>query len=363
VWRSRWPYNFGEFFIRWLLAAPTLLEGGWHVFVPLPSSPDAAPQYYADLFAPVAHSFRAGSAPQGQQRKAIRFQQATLCCIDKGGGDPGEALNASAARELLSRTVEHHTGRAAARAAGSGLIKCRFIRRIPAAWADDVEGRRISNLDALVTACSSTPAFECAAINFEEMRINDTLAAMLSTDVLIGVHGAGISNAAFLRPGAIVIEMFPRTFVEAASWGRMQHSYVARLGVNHVPLLVNETHPHCISRQMDGPGLVEHWRDCDVVVDWETILAYVQMASKAGGLAARMAMLKRSVAAMQMGTRLLDTHKSKHVQLIQSGRAGIARGASLSTPLLSALVAVGLVLFVTFVVQAHRLQNQNAYEP
>eukprot|EP00966_Prymnesium_polylepis_P009631 222299-Prymnesium_polylepis.1 len=79
VWRSRWPYNFGEFFIRWLLAAPTLLEGGWHVFVPLPSSPDAAPQYYADLFAPVAHSFRAGSAPQGQQRKAIRFQQATLC--------------------------------------------------------------------------------------------------------------------------------------------------------------------------------------------------------------------------------------------------------------------------------------------
>eukprot|EP00966_Prymnesium_polylepis_P221944 5134875-Prymnesium_polylepis.1 len=191
------------------------------------------------------------------------------------------------------------------------------------------------------------------------MRINDTLAAMLSTDVLIGVHGAGISNAAFLRPGAIVIEMFPRTFVEAASWGRMQHSYVARLGVNHVPLLVNETHPHCISRQMDGPGLVEHWRDCDVVVDWETILAYVQMASKAGGLAARMAMLKRSVAAMQMGTRLLDTHKSKHVQLIQSGRAGIARGASLSTPLLSALVAVGLVLHTACRIKMHTSRRSN----
>ena len=66
-----------------------------------------------------------------------------------------------------------------------------------------------------------------------------------------------------------------------------KHAYLTRLGVTHVPLMVNETDRSCVERReaelltklsATSSGVAEHWRDCDVVVEWERILRAIAPA-------------------------------------------------------------------------------------
>lgn len=48
----------------------------------------------------------------------------------------------------------------------------------------------------------------------------------------MGVHGAGLTNILFCRPGTLVVETFPANFVKSP-YRRLAH----RLGLNHVPVI------------------------------------------------------------------------------------------------------------------------------
>jgi capsular polysaccharide biosynthesis protein len=43
----------------------------------------------------------------------------------------------------------------------------------------------------------------------ERLRMADQLRLIGATDVLVGMHGAGLAHALFLRPGSALVELFP----------------------------------------------------------------------------------------------------------------------------------------------------------
>jgi glycoprotein 2-beta-D-xylosyltransferase len=53
---------------------------------------------------------------------------------------------------------------------------------------------------------------ECAfqALDFVDMTMRDQMRAMVDSDVVIGMHGAGMVNVMWTRPGTLVVEVFPR---------------------------------------------------------------------------------------------------------------------------------------------------------
>jgi hypothetical protein len=54
-----------------------------------------------------------------------------------------------------------------------------------------------------------------AKSDFGALSFRDQISLMLSTDVLIGVHGSGLTNAHWMLPFSVVIEVEPGPFVEA----------------------------------------------------------------------------------------------------------------------------------------------------
>jgi glycoprotein 2-beta-D-xylosyltransferase len=51
---------------------------------------------------------------------------------------------------------------------------------------------------------------EFQALEFVNMTVQDQMRAMLDSDVVIGMHGAGMANVLWTRPETLVIEIFPR---------------------------------------------------------------------------------------------------------------------------------------------------------
>ncbi|MDB5572495.1 MAG: Capsular polysaccharide biosynthesis protein-like protein [Hyphomicrobiales bacterium] len=61
----------------------------------------------------------------------------------------------------------------------------------------------------------------------------DQFAAFRSADVVVGVHGAGLANLLFCRPGTLVVEVFPENFVKSTYlWlaRRLGLEYAAHVG-------------------------------------------------------------------------------------------------------------------------------------
>ena len=61
------------------------------------------------------------------------------------------------------------------------------------------------------------PSANVRAIILEEMHLLDQVTTLTNTDILIGMHGAGMSYTMFLPPHAVVFELFPRY------WGQLKH--------------------------------------------------------------------------------------------------------------------------------------------
>lgn len=75
--------------------------------------------------------------------------------------------------------------------------------------------RNLLNAAELVQLCQQSTLYtnknyrdlECRASSLNNL--TGTISALQSVDVLIGVHGAGMANAWFMRPGSIIIEITP----------------------------------------------------------------------------------------------------------------------------------------------------------
>ena len=101
-------------------------------------------------------------------------------------------------------------------------------------------GRRIINEDQLVKAIKNLQLIDSAVLSLEE-----TVATAHNSDVLIGVHGAGLTNAIFMRPGTMLIELFP-TSIAFPPPDHFYHICVARK-VHHIVL--------CVEVSIDQKGI------------------------------------------------------------------------------------------------------------
>lgn len=73
--------------------------------------------------------------------------------------------------------------------------------------------RLVLNEDALVADLkSSFPQLQIHIESFEKMSLEQQVRLMRSTSILVGMHGAGMTNLLFLPRNAAVIELFPWHF-------------------------------------------------------------------------------------------------------------------------------------------------------
>ena len=103
--------------------------------------------------------------------------------------------------------------------------------------------RRVRNGDDLERALqmSGYKVLEASDTNHPEQ-----IARFASARIVVAVHGAGLTNLLFCRPGTHVVEIFPANFVKSPYW------WICRqLGLNHIPVI-------------GGPGDYDQHFDVDV---------------------------------------------------------------------------------------------------
>eukprot|EP00475_Leptophrys_vorax_P040562 TRINITY_DN7543_c0_g2_i2.p1 TRINITY_DN7543_c0_g2~~TRINITY_DN7543_c0_g2_i2.p1 ORF type:complete len:424 (+),score=102.56 TRINITY_DN7543_c0_g2_i2:161-1273(+) len=77
---------------------------------------------------------------------------------------------------------------------------------------DRSEGRRSMNRTVffeLTSALSATGKFELEIAQFEKMSFFDQIKAAEDADVIMGVHGNGLTHVLWMKPGSTLVEIFP----------------------------------------------------------------------------------------------------------------------------------------------------------
>jgi hypothetical protein len=109
-------------------------------------------------------------------------------------------------------------------AAASGRRIVTVIRRGSKRGGREVT-RRIANEEPLIEALRAADGcFEVRAVDFAEIEYVEQMRLVRESAVLIGVHGAGLTNVMWLPPSAAVVEIFPQPppqptcFENIATW-------------------------------------------------------------------------------------------------------------------------------------------------
>lgn len=291
IWRQSFPFNYMEFMRRVLGEAPTLLAlsraGRPLVYVPLDRNLSLPPYYDAVLGAPmrgaaVRSLSGALTAPGEGDDARIGVSSAMLCCVKKP-----TKMNASAAFAYLRMIADAHAvtggsggsgglsgsgGSGSRLASGAtvpgGTAEVLLIIRTPPKWAKAGSERRIQRLSLLLEACRRSGR-SCETIDFGALPYGEGVRRVRSARALVGVHGAGLANAVFLKQGMVAVELMPRAFAASAhSFGAAKFGFLPALGVRHVRVAVAESDPRCVER---AGKVAERLRDCDVTVEWRQL--------------------------------------------------------------------------------------------
>ena len=302
IWRQSFPFNYMEFVRRILGEAQTLLAMRGQrpiVYAPLDGNLSLPSYFYSLLGTPLQgsvhgnlNSVALSAARPGGSRgmaqdgsggddhaagTALAFTSATLCCIKKP-----TKINASAAIAFLERVIDDHLTGTAGSASSSSQHDVLIVTRAPHPWASPGSARRIVGLRALLAACQKSGR-TCATIDFGALPFAEAVRRVRAARALIGVHGAGLANAVFLKPASVAVELTPKAFAASAhSFGAAKFGFLPALGVRHVRLSVAESDPRCVER---ARGLAEKLRDCDVMVEWRAVDQ--ALGGMASGLATR----------------------------------------------------------------------------
>eukprot|EP00884_Botryococcus_braunii_P013613 jgi/Botrbrau1/22252/Bobra.0138s0014.1 len=150
--------------------------------------------------------------------------------------------------------------------------------------------RRIINMDAMLDECNSwTPLHlgtqaRCTSVQFE--RTDDWLThfhVIRHTDILVGMHGAGLVNSFFLRRNAAFVEIFPCGIggspffdsfrephrIEAAAIGVSLFIWNGSLCVPYLPKPYEQENED-LNWSMGPSGIAgTRARDADVKLQWE----------------------------------------------------------------------------------------------
>ncbi|KAK2745274.1 hypothetical protein FQN57_003969 [Myotisia sp. PD_48] len=77
----------------------------------------------------------------------------------------------------------------------------------------DRKSRRLTHQESYLEALSKNMSqIKVQSIDFAAIPFKEQLKVARATDVLVGVHGAGLTHSMFLREGSVVVEILPRDF-------------------------------------------------------------------------------------------------------------------------------------------------------
>ena len=74
--------------------------------------------------------------------------------------------------------------------------------------------------------------------------------------VLVGVHGAGLTNAVFMagKADATLVEVLPAAFASDGRFGLIKFGFLPSFDVRHVRVTATEADPQCVREQRAWPS-------------------------------------------------------------------------------------------------------------
>jgi len=72
--------------------------------------------------------------------------------------------------------------------------------------------RKLINETEHIEALKKIPHISLEVVDFEKLPFRQQLEVVRRTDVLVGIHGAGLAHTLFLRPGSAIVEIQPEGF-------------------------------------------------------------------------------------------------------------------------------------------------------
>lgn len=132
--------------------------------------------------------------------REITFSSPICGKINKMLGEALPYLNV----ESLDRMSAHVNAYAKTARQRSSSLRVTMIRRTPPRTLSRKLERR------LVNGIKALPGVDLKVVDFATISFQEQINIVGNTDVLLGVHGNGLSHILFLPPGASVIEIFPK---------------------------------------------------------------------------------------------------------------------------------------------------------
>ena len=267
VWQPQFIDNFGETMLRLpeigcLLAAhqeryntSALGSAAWHLLVPTDFD---TPSFVQSLLAPF------GTLVPQKAAAGRRFGGGALCCWPWG---PREWLSGYQLSEWSTdRAKRCGTSRRVLSHYGMWHVPT-DVRRVVFARRNGPH-RRLVNLGELTRRCTTALGLDCVSTDLgdEATPFAQRLRLVRSAHALVGLHGAAMTNAVFMRAQSLAVEVFACAFgrdhvVNRRGWGSA-NDFLAEL-VRYRQILAPEADPACARARSD-----EERRDCNVTLDW-----------------------------------------------------------------------------------------------
>lgn len=154
--------------------------------------------------------------------------------------------------------------------------------KIVVTFIDRKSRRQLSDQQSLLAALAAkVPHIEVQAVDLAALPFSEQLGVARETDVLVGVHGAGLTHTMFMREGVgAVVELQPPELLHNGF-----RNLAAMMGLNYYRLhgsvgAVGSDSQKSTARKRSRPERRDPWHDADVEVEEDRFLEIVGAAIK-----------------------------------------------------------------------------------